>query len=180
MRHLRFKTVLTALLLVSFVGADLAAQQPPSPEPDARFATPEGVINAIYDMVTFEAGTVPDWDAVRSTFLPEAIVVLYASRTNARLMSVDGFILDWYKFLDESPVKETGFSETILRMETTVFNGTANAWVLYESHIPGSGRQPRPGVDNFSLVEKDGRWWIASITNDIPTPDHPIPDVLQN
>jgi hypothetical protein len=172
--------ILPVLMIASLIGTDVVAQQVNTPEPDPRFATPEGLVEAIYEMVTFEAGTIPDWDAVRSTFLPEAIVVLFASRTNARLMSVDGFILDWYKFLEESPVKETGFSETIVRMETTTFNGTSNIWVLYESHIPGSGRQPRPGVDNFSLVKKDGRWWIASIVNDIPTPDHPIPDVLQN
>jgi hypothetical protein len=179
MRYTRLKRILPVLLLAAFIGGDLAAQQA-APDPDPRFATPEGLIEAIYEMVTFEAGAIPNWDDVRSTFLPEAIVVLFASRTNARVMSVDGFILDWYKFLDESPVKETGFSETIVRMESTVFNGTANIWVLYESQIPGSARGPQPGVDNFSLVKRDGRWWIASIVNDIPTPDNPIPDVLQN
>ena len=41
----------------------------------------EGVVEELYELVTFQAGTTPDWDVVRSLFLPEAVVVLRTSRT---------------------------------------------------------------------------------------------------
>jgi len=40
----------------------------------ADLQTPEGLIEEIYRLVTFPAGTTPDWDAVRSLFIPEATV----------------------------------------------------------------------------------------------------------
>jgi hypothetical protein len=52
--------------------------------------------------------------------------------------------------------------------------------VLYEASIPGWGRPPQQGIDSFQLIKKDGRWWIASITNDVPNPDHPVPEALRN
>ncbi len=65
-------------------------------------------------------------------------------------------------------------------MKSLVFGDMANVLVLYEAHITGSSRPPQQGVDNFSLIKKDGRWWIVSVTNEIPTPDRPIPEVLRN
>ncbi len=169
---------LVVFLLAALASANLPAQE--ATPPDERFTTPDGLITALYDMVSFEAGTVPDWDEVRSTFLPEAIVVLFTSRTNARVMSLDGFILDWYNFIYNSNVRETGFTESILKMDTLIFKDIAQVLVLYESAIPGSPRPPQPGVDFFSLVKRDGRWWIASVTNDLPDPNNPPPEPLRN
>ena len=59
------------------------------------FATAEGVVRELYDLVTFEAGTTPDWDRVRSTFLDEAVVVLRTSREATTVFTVDGFVQDF-------------------------------------------------------------------------------------
>lgn len=64
-------------------------------------------------------------------------------------------------------------------MKPTVFGDIAHVWVLYEAVIPGSGRPPQQGVDSFELIRRDGRWWIATITNEIPTPERPIPSELR-
>ena len=61
----------------------------------------------------------------------------------------------------------------------TVFGDMANIWVLYEAHIPGTPRPPQQGVDSFQLIRKDGRWWIVSIPNELPTPERPIPEFLR-
>jgi hypothetical protein len=34
-------------------------------------------------------------------------------------------------------------------------------------------------VDSFQLIKKDGRWWIVSITNELPTPDRPVPEFFR-
>ena len=38
--------------------------------------SPGRVVAELYDLVTFGAGTTPDWDEVRSLFIEEAVVVL--------------------------------------------------------------------------------------------------------
>jgi hypothetical protein len=62
-----------------------------------------------------------------------------------------------------------------VRLDATVFRDIANVLVLYDAAITDSERAPTRGVDSIDLIQKDGRWWIASIVNDLPNADHPIP-----
>ena len=142
--------------------------------------TPEDVVAGIYDLVSFEAGKTPDWDVVRSLFIPEAIIVLRTSLEASTVFSLEGFVDDFVNFIDNTPAGEMGFTETVIRMKSMVFGDMAHVLVLYESHITGSSRAPRQGVDSFSLIKKDGRWLIVSITNELPTAERPIPEVLRD
>jgi len=142
--------------------------------------TPEDVAAGIYDMVSFEAGETPDWDKVRSMFIPEAVVVLRTSREASTVFSLEGFVGDFVNFIENSPAGDSGFTETVVRLKSMTFGDMAHVLVLYEAQITGSPRGPQQGVDNFSLIKKDGRWLIVSITNEIPTADRPIPEVLRN
>jgi hypothetical protein len=157
-------------------GASALAGQDSSPQPGSPA---EAVVYQLYDMVTFPAGTTPDWDEFRALFLPEAVVVLRSSRTASSVFTLEGFIEDWLRFIDGSNIDDTGFTERIVRTRGTVFGDIAHVWVLYEAEIPGWDRPPQTGVDSFQLVRRPEGWKIASITNEIPTPDRPIPDVLK-
>jgi hypothetical protein len=156
-----------------------AAAHAQTPSADEAFHTAEGVVTELYRLVTTEAGSTPDWDRVRSLFIDEAVIVLRTSRTATTVFSVDGFVNDFVTFIERANVKETGFTEKILRTKPTVFGDMAHVWVLYEASIPGSPRPPQQGVDSFSLIKRDGRWWIAAVTNEIPTPTRPVPPPLK-
>ncbi|MBL7110908.1 MAG: hypothetical protein ISS19_03085 [Bacteroidales bacterium] len=147
---------------------------------DGSSESPDKTVQRLYDLVTFEAGTTPDWDEVRSLFIKEAVIVLRTSWDSCTVFTLEGFVGDFVNFIEQANVESTGFSEKILNMKTLEFGNMANILVLYEAYIPGSERPPGKGVDNFSLIKKKGRWWIISVTNELPTPDRPIPDVLQN
>jgi hypothetical protein len=82
-------------------------------------------------------------------------------------------------FIERDNVEARGFTETIVNMETLEFGDIANVLVLYTSDFPDDERPPRPGVDSFGLIKKDGRWLIASVLNEIPTSSRPIPEILQ-
>ncbi len=141
-------------------------------------ATPEALVRHLYDLVTFPAGEGPDLEAVRATFIPEAVIVLRTSRAASTVMSVDDFIADWERFIRDANVLETGFTEEITGLVPTVFGDIAHVLVLYEASIPGR-LAPQEGVDSFHLIRRDGRWWIAGVLNEIPTPDRPVPEVLR-
>jgi hypothetical protein len=115
------------------------------------------------------------WDSVRSLFLDQAVIVLRTSRDQTTIFSVDGFVNDFNQFIDRANIVKTGFEEKIINMKTAVMGDMAHAFVLYEAHIPGSGRSPQQGVDSFSFIRKEGRWWIVAITNEIPSPNKPVP-----
>lgn len=156
------------------------AAQAPRTSGEGPEATAEGVVTELYDLVTFDAGTTPDWDKVRSLFLDEAIIVLRTTRTESTQFTLEGFVQDFVNFIERANVEQTGFVEEIIRMESMVFRDIAHVLVLYEAHIPGRDRPPSQGVDSFQLIKKDGRWWIVSITNDVPNPDNPVPAELPN
>lgn len=162
-----------ALFVVLFTPTPGAAQEAP-------LATAEGVVRELYDLVTFPAGTTPDWEAVRATFLPEAVIVLRTSRTESTVMTVDDFIQDWHRFIAGSNIDATGFSDRITGLVPTVFGDIAHVLALYEAQIPGRMPRPQEGVDSIHLIRRDGRWWITGILNEVPTPNRPVPGVLRN
>lgn len=139
------------------------------------FATATGLVTELYKEVTFPAGGTPDWGRVRSMFLDQATVVLRTGREETTVFSVDGFVQDFIAFIERANVRETGFEERVLRTKPLIFGDIAHVLVLYEAVIPGSPRPPQQGVDSFQLIRKDGRWWIVAITNELPTPERPVP-----
>jgi hypothetical protein len=164
------KVVLGTAVLTLVLTPNLSAQPA---------GTPEQVVRALYGMVTFDAGTTPDWDEVRSVFIDEAVVVLRTSPTASTVFSLDGFVQDFVDFIERDNVEATGFTERVVAVESMVFRDIAHVLVLYESSIPGR-RPPTPGVDSFELIKRDGRWKIVSVINDLPNAAHPVPAVLRH
>jgi hypothetical protein len=140
--------------------------------------SPEGVVNELYKLVTFESGHTPDWNQVKSLFIDQAVIVLRTSRENTTIFSVQGFVDDFVNFIEKYNAEQTGFKEEIKRMNSKFFGDTAHIFVLYEASIPGLKSPPQQGVDSFLLIKKEGRWWIVAITNEIPKPDMPVPPDL--
>ena len=175
----RVSRILYTLFSLSLVCSGVSAQEQPQ-SGESPCSTAEGLVSELYKSVTFPSGTTPDWNKVRAMFLPDAVVVLRTSRDKATVFSVDGFVEDFVAFIERAGAQKTGFAERIIRAKPAVFRDIAHVLVLYEARIPGSPRPPQQGVDSFELIRKDGRWWIVSITNDLPTPDHPIPPELRN
>lgn len=145
------------------------------------------VVTSLYDLVSTKGAAVPDWDKVRACFLREAVIVLRTSRTATTAFSLDGFIKDFVDFY-ERPFKrgdvtlvpkDSGFTEKVLAVKTWEYGDMAHALVLYEAHVTGAPTAPQQGVDSWLLVRRDGRWLIAAATNEIVTPDRPIPHELR-
>lgn len=143
---------------------------------DSDVASAEATIRVLYDIISADAGRVPDWEPVRALFLPEALIILRSSRDAMSVLTLDGFIEDFDEFYQVPRVKENGFKETILDLESTEYGDMAQVWVLYEAKVPGGGGNQ--GLDNFSLIRRDGEWRVAAITNEVVFPGRPVPDGL--
>ncbi len=168
----------TLLLALVAPTVPLICQEPPA-APDSALQTAEGTVREIYRLVSFAPGQSTDWAKVRRLFLPQAVVQLRTTRTATTVFTLDGFIQDFINFDTLPPVVRNGFTERIVRMHASVFREMAFVATLYEAQIPNTARGPQQGVDYWLLVWRDARWWIAAITNDLPTPEHPIPAELR-
>lgn len=170
---------LSSLVLVAALAAPVSLAAQATRPPDSTLQTAEGTVREIYRLVSFGPGQQTDWAKVRNLFLPEAVVVLRSSRTATRVFSVDGFIQDFIRFDTLPAVVQNGFTETIVKLNATVLRDIAHIETVYDAHVPNAMRAPQRGVDFWALVRREGRWWIASVTNEIPTPDFPLPAELQ-
>ncbi len=179
MNFSRMTSFIPATLFLCFCCIRLPAR-PQSSSQQRAFQTAEGLVSEIYQTVSFDSTEPrPDWEKVRSMFIGNAVIVLRVTRDSTAVFSVQGFIDDFVKFIERSPAKQGGFWERIVRMKSMVFGDIAHVLVLYEAHIPGTPRPPQQGVDSWELIKKNGRWWIAAVTNEIPTRERPIPAELQ-
>ena len=180
---MRVKAVLLTSLVISLALPAIALADPEStPETKPAFAeaakTPEGLIRALYDMVSFDPGPEPDWEMFRDVFLEEAIIVFSPRGSRPmRPMTVDGFIKDWQEFYRDAELTDKGFYETIAGLEVTQFGGLAHAFVIFEPQVGKElpERQIR-GLDSVELSWDGERWWVAAITTDFEGPGQTIPD----
>lgn len=153
-----------------------AQEEQPAIEEAAQ--TPRGLVEALYDMVSFGPGPEPDWNMFRDVFLADALLVVAPNRTQPmRPMDVDGFIQDWEDFFRDFELADKGFSETIVAIEVTEFGGIAHAFVIFEPRVGGDapGRRVR-GLDSIEMAWDGNRWWVASIATDFEGPGKTIPE----
>ncbi len=144
------------------------------------YADPESLLRGLYASVTFEPGTLPDWDYVRSFFVPEAVFGVRKSRTLMDVLDLDGFVEWWLEDIEKHKLKERGLEESVEKMKMTVFGDIAHCFVVYKVRILTPADAPgQLGLDSFGLMKKDGRWWVVSITNDVVTPQNPLPEDLR-
>lgn len=174
---------LLSLSLLAALAAPLAVPQDPPPAPalpaEAPPGTqsPEALLEAVYQRVSFPAGEAPDWDRVRALMLPEALIVQPAERgRGVRPLDVDGFVQVFVDDIERLRMSEVGFAERVVSTEVTRFGDIAHAFVVFEARLlAGPRTEPSRGLDSFQLVRKDDRWWIASIATQFEVPGDPIP-----
>jgi hypothetical protein len=144
------------------------------------YMDPESLVRGLYASVTFEPGTLPNWDYVRSFFIPEAVFGVRKSRTLMDVLDLDGFVDWWLEDVEKHKLKERGLEESVEKMKMTVYGNIAHCFVVYKVRILTPADTPgQLGLDSFGLMKKDGRWWVVSITNDVVTADNPLPEDLR-
>jgi hypothetical protein len=157
-------------------GPVIAEEAPPT----ADMATVQGVIEALYRGASFEPGGEPDWALLRSLMLPGAVVAQpVRGSEEVEPLTVDQLLSRFEHALDGSTLRETGFHEAIVRVETAVFGRIAHCHVVYEPRAGESSAAPLGrGVDSITMVQTGGRWWIVSIATEIEQPGQPIPEAF--
>jgi hypothetical protein len=141
--------------------------------------TPEAVIRALYQRVSFEAGSKVDWAPVKALFIPEAVIVLRTSRTAMSVFSLDAFIQDFQNFIKDAKLEDRAFTETVVALTVQQIGDVARASVHYQVSMPSDKRPPQDGVDVFLLMKRDGAWKIVSLVNEVVRPGVPVPDDLK-
>jgi hypothetical protein len=138
----------------------------------------DGIIAAVYEVISGPAGQKRDWERMRTLFAPGARLMPTApvpppgEGHTVQVLDVDGYVARSGKYLEENGFFE---SETARRVET--FGHIAHAWSTYESRHKADDPEPfARGINSIQLMHDGRRWWLLSIFWEAETPQTPIPE----
>jgi hypothetical protein len=143
---------------------------------DEDVASIDGIVRALYEVISGPAGAPRDWERERKLFLPGARLVPTRPRSEggaiADVFDVDGYIAS------RSPLFEKdSFFESELSRRTFVFGSIAHVLSAYElRRAPGEKPFVR-GINSIQLFHDGNRWWVLCIVWDNERPGNPLPDL---
>jgi hypothetical protein len=136
----------------------------------------DGVIAALYDVISGPAGKPRDWDRLRSLFAPQGKMMAVGVRPDgsspATVMTVDDYIGRVTK-----PFTDAGFYETELARGADSFGRIVHVFSTYESrHAPTDAKPFQRGINSIQLYNDGKRWWIVNLLWHAETDKNPLPE----
>jgi hypothetical protein len=144
------------------VGASPATSAAVAARP-ADVATVDGIVAALYDVISGPAGQPRDWDRMRSLFAPEGRLMAVGARPEGvyalRTMTVEDYI-----GRNAKAFATMGFFEREAARSTEAFGQIVHVFSTYESrHAPGDAEPFQRGINSIQLVNDGKRWWIVNV-----------------
>lgn len=156
---------------------------PPAAQPAARpkdVESIDGIMRAIYDVISGPAGQKRDWDRFRSLMAPGARLIPTGRRADGtggmRVWTAEEYIQTAGPQLEAN-----GFFERELGRKLERYGNVVHLMSAYDSKRTLSDPAPfARGVNSFQLFFDGKRWWVVTIFWEQETPANPIPATLLN
>jgi hypothetical protein len=179
MKRSTLAAVLAAVIIIGGI-YDAKAQTAASPASAAAPATPaaavasyqaraadvqsvDGIVAALYDVISGAAGKPRDWDRMRSLFAPEGRLMAVGARPEGnyvlRAMSVEDYI-----GRNSKAFATMGFFEREAARTSDTFGQIVHVFSTYESrHAPDDAKPFQRGINSIQLYHDGKRWWIVNV-----------------
>ena len=143
------------LILTSLAG-------PASHEELDDLATPDNVVVALYDSLSYHHGCVPNLDRLHSLFVPSAQIVDVHRDGKAYLEDVEGLIGRYHSVLGEGSVTSLLKQETA--RDSNPLIEVAHVLSFHSTHYVENGEEKEEeGMYDLHMVKADERWFITSM-----------------
>ncbi len=173
--------ILILIFILACVGT--VAGQPPLASATPRPADPkdvgslDGIMKAVYESISGDAGKARDWDRFRSLFHKDARLI--PSGKNAQTGVIGANALspeDYIKRVEPFFAKE-GFFEIEKARHVDIYGNIVQVFSTYESRHAAKDATPfARGINSFQLLNDGKRWWVVTIYWQAETPDNKIPE----
>jgi hypothetical protein len=166
-----------ALILLLAGGGWIGAPTPAGAQQadPADVSSVDGIIAAVYDVISGPAGQARDWDRWRTLFVDGARLIPVAraqdGSSRARIMTPEDYVGGAGPMLERD-----GFFEVEIGRVQESFGQITHLFSSYESRRSPSDPAPfARGINSFQLFNDGTRWWVVSIMWDSERPGNPIP-----
>lgn len=167
------------VLLALLISVSTVSDQTPESSKEAApadVATIDGIMKAVYDVISGDAGKPRDWDRFRSLFHKDAKLIPSGKNrqtgvTGARYMTPEDYIKGSGPILEKD-----GFHEREIVRKVDQYGNIAQVFSSYEAFRAKSDKEPfMRGINSFQLLFDGKRWWVMNIFWLAETPDNPLP-----
>jgi hypothetical protein len=123
----------------------------------------DGIVAALYEVISGPAGKPRDWDRMRSLFAPEGRLMAVGARPDTsyvlRTMSVEDYITR-----NSKAFATMGFFEREAARTSETFGQVVHVFSTYESrHAAGDAKPFQRGINSIQLYHDGKRWWIVNV-----------------
>jgi hypothetical protein len=133
-----------------------------SPALPSDVSTLDGILHALYEVLSGPAGKSRDWDRYRSLFVEGArmmpVVAAGVDKPHARQLTVEDYIRRV-----EPIFAVENFWERETSRQTEIVGRIAHVLSRYESLRDPNGPPFEHGANSMQLFFDDSRWWVVSI-----------------
>ncbi|MCB0572728.1 MAG: thioredoxin family protein [Phaeodactylibacter sp.] len=134
----------------------------------------DGIVTALYDVISGPALQPRDWDRFRSLFVPQARLNAVRIGQDGQASLVSMSVEDYIQRVDKQ-FYMNGFFERELFRQTDTYANITQLFSTYESRQEAEGPVIARGINSIQLAYYEGRYWVAGILWNGEAPDNPIP-----
>ncbi len=134
----------------------------------------DGILSALYGVISGPAGQKRDWDRFRALFAPNARLIATGKDQNGqvryRTMSPEDYVHSSGSYLEEN-----GFYEMEIGRKVEQFGLVTHVFSTYQSQRVKDGPIIARGINSIQLSYDGERYWIVNIFWNGETEENPIP-----
>jgi len=166
----------------------LSAQSPISAAPaktaeTTRAADPkdvgslDGIMKAVYDVISGDAGKARDWDRFRTLFHKDARMIPSGKNPTTKVVSANVLTPEDYIKRAAPGFAANGFHERELARHVDIYGNIAQVFSTYHAFRKSDDKEPfLRGINSFQLLNDGTRWWVVTIYWQAETPENPVPE----
>jgi len=135
------------------------------PASSSDLTTLDGILRAMYEVISGPKGEARDWQRFRSLYLPASrlMPVIGGTEPRVRVLTPEEYIRRVEPIFADEAFWER---ETTRQVET--FGRVAHVLSHYESLRDPAGPPFETGTNSVQLFYDDARWWIVSVMWNTP------------
>jgi len=168
--------VLLFLFMFLVIVPAYAQETPDAPEPlAADVESVDGIMAAVYDVISGGAGVERDWDRFRSLFTPDAKLIPSGCNPTGQC-GMRVWDVETYISTAGAQLMARGFFENEIHRVEERFGQIAHIFSTYESRFTAEDENPfTRGINSFQLHNDGSRWWVVNIFWQGESPNAQIP-----
>lgn len=154
---------------------DPFANIPPAKPEDV--STIDGIVKALYEVISGDPGVKRDWNRFRSLYYPSAKMIptfknQQTSKIVGRYITPEQYITGSGPYLEKEGFHEIGIAQRVEQ-----FGNIAHVFTTYQAKHKLTDEKPfMRGINSIQLINDGTRWWVLNIAWSQETPESPIPE----